>query len=544
MGASADGPPEAAPQDEPAHPPDEGGAVIEVTVETRGPAEREAELLVLPLPERDGERRSLPSRWSAVDEELGGRLSGALETGDFRGRRAESMLLYGDPDASVRRVLLVGLGPEPAVDADALRDAAAVAVAAAAAREVGALQLLAPPLRQPRPAPAAQALAEGLVLGTYRFDRYQSSRAPEAPTAATIRVEKGSDLRAVRSAVRTGVALAGSQNLARDLSNEPPNHLPPVALAKEAERVAKEVGLRVRVLDVPELKRRKFGAMLAVAQGSTHPPRLVVLEHNAPARRAKGAKGGRGRRAGRRTVCLVGKGVTFDSGGLSLKPSASMVKMKHDMSGAAAVIGAMRAVALLKLPLHVVGVVGAVENLPSATAYRPDDILKSASGKTIEVTNTDAEGRLVLADALHYARTEFAPEAMVDLATLTGAAAIALGSWSAGLLANHDRLASLVVDAGEATGERYWRLPLWDVHREFMKSPVADVKQTGGREAGTITAAAFLSHFVGEVPWAHLDIAAVAETETPRPGQPRGATGFGVRSVVELLRALPRARLD
>jgi leucyl aminopeptidase len=243
-------------------------------------------------------------------------------------------------------------------------------------------------------------------------------------------------------------------------------------------------------------------------------------------------------------VCLVGKGVTFDSGGLSIKPSASMVKMKHDMSGAAAVIGAMRAAALLKLPLHVVGVVGAVENLPSATAYRPDDILESLSGRTIEVTNTDAEGRLVLADALHFARTEYAPEAMLDLATLTGAASIALGSWCAAVLGNHDRLARMVADAGEATGERYWQLPLWDVHREFMKSQVADVKQTGGREAGTITAAAFLAHFAGDTPWAHLDIASMAETDTPRPGQPKGATGFGVRSLVELLRGLPKARLD
>ncbi|MDX1650684.1 MAG: leucyl aminopeptidase, partial [Myxococcota bacterium] len=331
--------------------------------------------------------------------------------------------------------------------------------------------------------------------------------------------------------------LAESQNEARDLSNEPPNALPPAALAREARRIAKETGLKARVLEPAELRRRGFGAMLAVAQGSTNTPRLIVLEHNAPPR-------GKASRARRRTVCLVGKGVTFDSGGLSLKPSASMVKMKHDMSGAAAVVGAMRAVALLKLPLHVVGIVGAVENLPSATAYRPDDILTSLSGRTIEVTNTDAEGRLVLADALHYARTEFEPEAMIDLATLTGACVIALGSWAAAVLGNHERLSRHVVEAGEATGERYWPLPLWDAHREFMKSTIADVKQTGGREAGTITAAAFLAHFAGDTPWAHLDIASVAETENPRPGQPKGATGFGVRSLVELLRALPKARLD
>ncbi|MDX1648413.1 MAG: leucyl aminopeptidase [Myxococcota bacterium] len=510
---------------------------MEVTVESRAPEEREADLVVLPLPEVDRERPALPSRWSALDEALEGRVAAVLASGDFRGRRAESLLLYGDPEEGPRRVLLVGLGPEPKADADALREAAAVAVTAALPREVETLELLAPPLRQPRPAGAAQALAEGLVLGAYRFDRYQSERGPQPPARATLRVEKGADLRAARRAARDGVVLAESQNLARDLSNEPPNALAPADVAREARRMAKETGLRVRVLEPAELRRRGFGAMMAVAQGSANPPRLIVLEHNAPGR-------GKGTRARRRTVCLVGKGVTFDSGGLSLKPSASMATMKHDMSGAAAVIGAMRAVALLKLPLHVVGVVGAVENMPSGTAYRPDDILKSLSGRTIEVTNTDAEGRLVLADALHFARTEYEPEAMIDLATLTGACVIALGSWSAAVLGNHDRLARLVMEAGEATGERYWQLPLWDAHREFMKSQIADVKQTGGREAGTITAAAFLSHFVGETPWAHLDIAPVANTDTPRPGQPRGATGFGVRSLVELLRSLRRARLD
>lgn len=513
---------------------------MKITVETRSPSELEADLLVLPLPELEPETLRWPRRWAAVDEALGGRIRSALASGDFRARRAESLLLYGDPDAPLRRVLLVGLGPEAKLDADVLRDAGAVVATAAWPREVEKVELLVPPLRQPRPPAAAQALAEGLVLGSYAFDRYQSEQPPRPPEQASIRVEKGRDLRAVREAVRTGVVLAESQNLARDLSNEPPNAMAPAALARRAQEMAREVGLRCRVLEPAELRRRQFGALLAVAGGSANPPRLVVLEHHAPgSRRTRKTPPAR-----RRTVCVVGKGVTFDSGGLSLKPSASMPGMKHDMSGAAVVIGVMRAVALLKLPLHVVGIVGAVENMPSGTAYRPADILTSLSGRTIEVTNTDAEGRLVLADALHFARTEFEPEALIDLATLTGACGIALGSWAAAVLGNHDRLARRVREAGEATGERYWQLPLWDVHREFMKSSIADVKQTGGREAGTITAAAFLSHFVGDTPWAHLDIASVSDTDTPRPGQPKGATGFGVRSLVELLRGMRQMRLD
>jgi leucyl aminopeptidase len=235
-------------------------------------------------------------------------------------------------------------------------------------------------------------------------------------------------------------------------------------------------------------------------------------------------------------VCVIGKGVCFDSGGLSLKPSASMEKMKHDMSGGAAVIGALRAAALLKLPLHVVGLIGAVENMPSGTAYRPDDIVTTLSGQTIAIANTDAEGRLVLADVLHHARTTYEPAAMIDLATLTGACGVALGPWCAAVLGNDQRLVARLLAAGEATGERYWQLPLWPVHKEHMKGQVADVKQTGGREGGTITAAAMLWHFVGDTPWAHLDIAPVADTDKTTPLQPYGATGFGVRSVVEVLR--------
>ena len=497
-------------------------------------AELRADLIAVPLHELDPEHWKLPSRASALDRALGGRIAAALASGDFRAKRGQLLLLYTDGAVPAARILLVGLGPEASSDAAGLREAAARAIHEARKRKAPELAILTPAGRRLRTGPATQALTEGVVLGAYRFDRYKKPREDEAGevTAVTICVERKGDLPAARTAASLGTVLAQSQNLARDLSNEPPNVLPPTALASAAQRMAREVGLQCRVLSVPELKKRKMNALLAVGGGSANPPRLIVLEHNAPPK-GKGRKGARKRP----TVCLVGKGVTFDSGGLSLKPSASMTTMKHDMSGGATVIGALRACAILKVPLHVVGIVGAVENMPSGTAYRVDDVLTTMSGKTIEVGNTDAEGRVVLADALHFARTEFEPVAMIDLATLTGACIVALGHWAAAVLANNERLSDAIRKAGETVGERFWPLPLWDVHREHMRGKIADVRQVAGRDAGTITAAAFLWHFAGDdVPWAHLDIAPTANTDRSGPLQPYGATGFGVRTLVELLR--------
>lgn len=503
---------------------------------THGPAaELRADLLAVPLGQIDPKRRALPSRLAALDAAAGGRLGEVIRAGDFKGKRGETQLLWVGASAAAPRIVLVGLGDEAQLDGQGAREAAAAAMAAALGRGAKRVAVLAPSSRRLRLPALVQALVEGAVLGNYRFDRHRSpnDEGRRRVEALDVAIERAADLRAARSAATTGAALAECQNFARDLSNEPPNLLPPRALARAAEQMAKEVGLRCRVMDVAEMRRRKLGALLAVAGGSANPPQLIVLEHGAPGTKGRGARAPR-RRA---PVCLIGKGVTFDSGGLSIKPTTSMVSMKHDMSGGAAVIGALRACALLKLPLHVVGVVGAVENMPSGTAYRPDDILTSMSGKTIEVGNTDAEGRLVLADVLHFAKSEFEPAAMIDVATLTGACLVALGPWAAAVLSNHERLADLVRRAGELAGERFWQLPLWDVHREHMRSQVADVRQVGGRDAGTITAAAFLWHFAGDdVPWAHLDIAPTANTDRSSALQPPGATGFGVRTLVEFLR--------
>jgi len=512
---------------------------MQVTIET-GKRPQAADLLALPVPELDPAGGRLPPRIEALDRAASGRIAQATSAGDFRGKRGETLLLHPGPGLAAKRLLLIGLGAEASLGADVLRDTAALAVREALHRRAERAALAVPASRRLKPAALAQALAEGAVLGAYRFDRHRTQKKDESRlTGVSLWFERGADARAARAGAASGALLASYQNLARDLSNEPPNLLPPAAFAREAEKAGSQAGARVRVLDPAELRRRGFGAMLAVAQGSANEPRLIVLEHGARPKRAK--KGTRAKQ--RPTICLVGKGVCFDSGGLSLKPSASMLRMKHDMSGGAAVIGAVCAAARLGLPLHVVGIVGAVENMPSGTAYRPDDIVTSLSGQTVEISNTDAEGRLVLADALHFAKSEFAPVAIVDLATLTGACSVALGKWAAAILGNHERLAERMLAAGEATGERYWRLPLWDVHREFMRGSVGDLKQTGGRDGGTITAAAFLSNFVGDTPWIHLDIAPVADTEKASALQPAGATGFGVRSLVELLRGWSSVRL-
>jgi leucyl aminopeptidase len=506
---------------------------MRITVEARNPAETAADLLVVPVAKLVGSR--LPAGAAALDRRLGGALAAVVGSGDFTGKAGETQLVYPRDTKRTRRVLLLGLGEEAKLDAEALRSAAGSAVGQAASRKAARVAFAVPSLRKLRPAAALQALAEGAVLAGYRFDTYlrDDKDPPGRVSAFTLCLERGGQLAAARAAVRTGAILAESQNLARQLSNEPANALPPAALARAAQRVAKEAGLRIRVLEVPELKRRKMGGILAVGSGSANPPRLIVLEH--------GRAAGKPRRGGRQeTFCLVGKGITFDSGGISIKPSAGMEEMKHDMSGAAAVVGALRACALLRVPHHVVGVIAAAENMPSGTAYRPGDIVTTMSGKTVEVLNTDAEGRVVLADALHYARTQFQPKSMIDLATLTGACVVALGKWASGLFGNDEKLIERVRRAGETTGERVWPLPLWDAHKKHVRSKIATVKNTGGRDAGSSTAAAFLAAFVGDTPWVHLDIAGTAWATQPGPYQSIGATGVGVRLLLDLLQEARR----
>jgi leucyl aminopeptidase len=454
-----------------------------VTAEAKAPVEAKGDLLAVPLAQMPKGELRLPARVAALDREAGGRIAAVIESGDFRGKSGQTLCLYPDGDLGVRRVLLVGLGDESAADLDALRCVAGTAVAQAASRQAARVALLVPTLRRMKPAAVARALAEGAVLGGYRFDAYRKNHRnnddpPGEVESLALLFERASDLREARAGVREGSILGESQNVARDLSNEPANALPPAELASRAQRIAREVGLACRVLGVPEMRKLGMGAILAVGQGSVHPPRLVVLEHRPGGRRGAGKKGKAA------PVCVIGKGITFDSGGISIKPAQGMDEMKHDMSGAAAVVGILRACALLRIPMHVVGVIGAAENMPSGTAYRPGDIVTSMSGKTIEILNTDAEGRVVLADALHYARSNFEPRAMIDLATLTGACVVALGKWATGLFGNNEKLVALVREAGDATAEKAWPMPLWEDHRKAVRSEIAQLKNTSFRSGG------------------------------------------------------------
>ncbi len=504
---------------------------MQITSKTSDPCDAAADLLAIPLlqpAEGAKGKDAVPSLSAAIrrmDRRMGGGISAALAAGDFQAAAGQTSLLYpNSSETQVKRVLLVGLGRAGDATADTLRRAAGSAVRRAGRGRNKRISIWLPRVKGVSADAAAQAVAEGAVLGSYRFDQYRDLGEADPGSIRSVTVFCTSDkgLAQVRRALTTGRTLAEGQNLARDLSNMPGNDLPPAKLASEARRMAREVGLRCQILEVAELKRRKMGGILAVGGGSARPPRLIVLEHKP---RNKSAP----------TICLVGKGVTFDSGGISIKPSAGMEEMKHDMSGAAAVIGAMRAVAQLKLPLHVVGVIGAAENLPSGTAYRPGDVVRTASGKTIEVLNTDAEGRVVLADALHHARTEFEPDAMIDLATLTGACMVALGESATGLFGTDDALIERVRAAGEACGERAWPMPLFDDHRRAVKSTIADVKNTAGRDAGASTAAAFLAAFTGDTPWVHLDIAGTGWSSVVHPYQIKGGTGVGVRLLLEML---------
>lgn len=512
---------------------------MRVQVDTGDVAEIKADTIVIPITRHGETPKSVPQGLSAIDRRMGGRLGDTLAAGDFQGHVGDRLVVYGPRDGDVVRCLLMGLGESEEIDDAGIRLFGGRVGREAVRRGVGRVALAVPGIAALAAERSAGLLAEGAVLGAYRFDRYKGRSNGDAaprkkPGAARLRIhytrkstgKKGSGgLAAIRKRVRETLIVAESQTSARDLSNEPPNALYPETLAREARRMARSVGLRCRVMNVPELERRRMGAILAVGQGSVHPPRLIVLEHGATAARKK-----------RGTLALVGKAITFDSGGLSIKPAAGMPDMKHDMAGAAAVFGAMRAIALLDLPIHVVGLLSAAENMPSGTAYRPSDIIETASGQTVEIVNTDAEGRLVLADALHYARQSYSPDAMIDVATLTGAAMLAFGVHATAGLGNNDALLDEIRAAGNRCGETVWPMPLLMEHEKAMRSKVADWKNSGGRDGGISTAAAFLRGFVGDTPWVHLDIAGSGMTGEQTPLHIGGGTGVAVRMLTDWAR--------
>ncbi|MEO7908102.1 MAG: leucyl aminopeptidase [Roseiflexaceae bacterium] len=464
-------------------------------------------------------------------ESLSRAVADLLEDGDWNGKFKQTTLLYPRGELPARRILLVGLGKRGQIAFDRLCEAAAVAAQHARSLRVEQVAFDLPTPEGMALASASQAIAEGALLGLYRFQQYQTGLS----TADQHEIEQLTIVSSLRDeTIEQGVALgeviARGTALARDLANTPANDLPPAQLAAAAESVGQRTGIAVTVLGPDELAAQGFGGILGVGQGSAQTPRFIIMEHGE-------------KQPGLPTICLVGKGITFDSGGISIKPADGMDHMKMDMGGAAAVIGTMQVVGELKLPLHVVGLISAAENMVSSSAYRPGDILKTLSGKTVEVLNTDAEGRIVLADALFYAQ-RYQPDGMIDLATLTGAIVVALGPHATGIMSNNDALAARIVQAGEATGERAWRMPLWDAYMDMIKSDIADIKNTAGRPGGSITAAAFLANFVGDYPWVHMDIAGTAWTDAkPRAYTPKGATGVGVRLLVQALRTWIQPRL-
>jgi leucyl aminopeptidase len=476
-------------------------------------------LLVVPVAEGSAQ----VGAFREASELLAGVPERVVSSGDFRGKRDETLLLFPQGESGVERVLLAGIGKIEELDAEALRRAGGAAAKLAQKLRVDRLTSLlhlgAPPARV-EPASAAAASVEGFVLGSYHFEEMRQARdEPVTELTEVILHLNGDAGEGVRSAARRAEIGARAENLARTLGNLPGNVATPTYLADCAWKIAGETDMRCTVLDRPALETEGMEALLAVSRGSDEDPRLIVLEH-------------RGGEESAAPLVLVGKGLTFDSGGISIKPALGMEDMKFDMCGAAAVLGAMQALAELRAPVNVIGIVPASENLPSGSALKPGDIIRSHLGKTIEVINTDAEGRLILADALSYAR-RYAPAAVVDVATLTGSCLIALGSHNCGLLGNDEALLEELRRAGRSTGERAWPLPMDREYRELLDSDYADIKNSGGRPAGTITAAWFLRDFVGDMPWAHLDIAGVAWGDGKLPYQRKGATGSPTRLLVE-----------
>ena len=465
----------------------------------------------------------------ALDAALGGLISRAIARGDIRGRLDEVLVLYPDGKIPALRVLVAGLGKSDRFSYDAVRKASANA--AKRARELGATSIHTvvhgAGIGGLDAEKAAQAVVEGSILGLYRF-RELMTESPDRPDVRHLCLveQDPGKLGAIERGARAGQAIAESSCFARDLVNLPANILTPVRMAEIASNMAGIAGLSARVLDESDIARAGMNAHLSVAKGSHHPPRFIIVEHN----------------AGRQDcpcVVLVGKAVTFDSGGLSLKPAEGMEAMKGDMAGGAAVLGALRAAALLGLPLRLVGLVPAAENMPGGGASRPGDVVRSLRGLTVEIVSTDAEGRLCLADALTYAG-EWRPQAILDIATLTGACSVALGNQAAGAMGD-EALVDALSRAGQIAGERVWPLPLFEEYDEQLKSDVADVKNTGGRPAGALTAGRFLKKFVpAGVPWAHIDMAGVSREDRGRPYIPKGATGYGVRLLVEFLRGWGR----
>jgi leucyl aminopeptidase len=464
----------------------------------------------------------LTGPWDELNAALGGMLARLMESDDLTGKPAATVSVRGVAGIAARRLLLVGLGKPSELTAGQLDKALTTAARAISDKKETRVAVAVPPgnLGEITPAQFVRSAAVAVQVGSQGQDLYRAERTRFPFLSVEFATAGSTD--SLEPALKEGTILGTAVNLARDMINRPPHEMTPIGFARRAEQAAHDAGLRFEEWDQERLDRERMQALLAVARGSAQPPRLVIVEHQ-----------GAGQNAPK--LALVGKGVTFDSGGLSLKSPENMLTMKCDMAGAATVLGAMTAIARLNLPVNVVGLMGLVENMTGGAAYKLGDILTARNGVTIEVLNTDAEGRIVLADVLSYA-VDLGVDRIIDLATLTGACVVALGEDVTGAMTNDQAWCDAVLAAARTCGEDVWQLPMFDLYDELIKGEVGDIKNTGGRWGGAITAAKFLQKFVGNKPWVHLDIAGPAFASSNKPHREAGATGVMVKSLVEIAR--------
>jgi leucyl aminopeptidase len=469
-----------------------------------------------------------------VNKKIGGAIAQMIKLGDFKGKESQSAVVYGGGKIGATRVLLVGFGKKKELKIDTYRDAAGLAAAKAVGLKAKSLAIAfeLDAMKKTDAETIGKALTEGAYFGGYRYDEYMSDG--ENGRAPSIKIEivepNAGELGKVSKGIGRGKVLGQAQAFARTIANRPGNVINPPSLAAEAKRLARgTAGLSCTVFDEKQLKAKKMGGILAVGAGSKTAPRLIVLKYTPKSSAGKKVP----------VIGLVGKAVTFDSGGISIKPSSGMQDMKLDKSGGIAVLGAMKAIAELKPSVKVFGIIPSAENMPGGSSYRPGDIVTTYSGKTVEIQNTDAEGRMILCDGLHYA-TEQKCDRIIDIATLTGACMVALGKYKAGLMGNDDKLIEALKKASEVSGEAVWHLPSGGEYLEEMKSKIADLKNIGSRWGGASTAGSFLSQFIGDKKWAHVDMAGVDMFDGGKNSLAPGASGFGVRLLTEYVLAAAR----
>jgi leucyl aminopeptidase len=501
--------------------------IINVELKTRAVGLSECKTQMLAIGHFSDTKKPIPEI-IALCKKLGGAIEQVVKLGDFKGKTGTSALIYGNKNIGAARVLIVGLGEQEKATADTIRQAAALAANKAVSMKT---QKMAVAIHKSfgakfEPAILAQAMAEGIYYGSFRYDEYITSDEDGRSDSLTVEVidDNAAKINRLADGLKKGTIIGKAQSFARALANRPGNVINPPSLAAEAKKLAaKTKGLTCKVLDEKQLAKLGMGGILAVGSGSKTPPRLIIIKYSPKGKANKLP-----------TVALVGKAITFDSGGISIKPAQNMEAMKLDKSGGIGVLATIKAAAELKLPVNIYALVPSAENMPGGSSYRPGDIVTTYSGLTVEIQNTDAEGRMILCDALHYAVKQNC-DIIIDVATLTGACVVALGSFMAGLMGNDEQLNKDLEDAAKASGEKVWQLPCGDEYADEMRSKIADLKNSGGRWGGACTAAAFLRQFIDDKKWAHLDIAGVDCFEKSTATASEGASAFGVRLLTTYL---------